>query len=404
MNRKTIFVVDSYSRNVGDVGILTSLLDEVASRFPNVATFVEASHPHVLKRFPGFKGKTIHARIFNIERIDTNLPAVNKILPCLLGVTDAVSFLVFATVYRLTGKPWYVLVRPSRRPYAVSLVRSTLVISAGGGFLSSRYHYIFRLLTYGIALLLRKEIVLLAQSIGPLETRTSRILIPYFLKRVSVIVLREPDSRQYIQSYKLNAKIKTGADTAFALRRPRPGAATKQQTVTICVKAEADNAGKEKYINAMVKLAAFLNRKRYAIVLISHTPPDDMIGEEIIARMQTGPVRFIPFGMGPRSLKAVYGSSAFTIASRMHAIVFAAAQHVPFVALAYEPKFAGLFTQLHYDQRYLIPSQTIDSDYLLKSVNNLIGERHKLADHLRKNVPAVIALSRASLRWVKPYL
>ena len=384
---KRIYISDSYALNTGDLGILFSTLQEINKYAPETHIVIESSHPKFLRTYNEVSKYPVYPRIFNIENLTKNTHSKLKIvIEIINGIRDSVLLFLWALLHRLRFPSYWIL--PShRKEQAKALADSDLILSSGGGFLSSYYMYGFRLQVYSIAFLLKKPIAIFAQSVGPFKTKLSRIIVPYFLRRMSLITIREQDSYEYLKKMMPDLQIHLVNDIAFLLRKDST-IDTKfshlftKPAVAFCLK----NNSKEEYSKAIVDCANFLKSKNYNVILASQTPADDTICRAIALKLDLSS-HIVPFGISPCQLKAIYSNCEFIIANRMHAIVFAASQIVPFVCLAYEPKFSGLMSQLNYPKQYLIPESTPTK--ALEAVKRLHLNKNECRTSLR-NIQAQI--------------
>jgi colanic acid/amylovoran biosynthesis protein len=386
MTARRVFLTDSFALNAGDAGILIAMVETLSAAFPGAAFSVESSHPAVSRGLPELAAVAVYPRIFDISALAGGWRA--RLAGYAAGGYDAVSFVLWAALRR-ARLPGLWLIRPSRRPQARALAGADTVVSVGGGFLSSHYLYGFRLLTYAVALLLGKPLVVYAQSVGPFDTRLSRLLVPWFLNRCALVTLREPDSAAYLGRFRLRVAPRVTADAAFLLDAPA-SASTPAPVVMFCVKRERGAAGARVH-RAYVRTIRWLEAQGYAVELAAHTADGDRYNQTLNAELGGAPRTTHLSTTHPKSLKQAYGRCRFIIAARMHAIVFAAAQGVPFVALSYEPKFAGLLAQLGYDTSFCLDQLAL-SDAALEAAAMRMSEDHAaVAAGLRARLPGVLA-------------
>lgn len=374
------YIADSYSLNSGDVGILLSTLDMLDAN--GVQTTIELSHPSSLKKSndPALRNKEMYPRVFDISKLDES-----KLKAVLLGTLDSVLFVVMAAFSRLLGKRSTLLVRKSRRQQARRLIEADFLISSGGGFLSSYYLYGFRLYVYALAILMGKRFIIFRQSVGPFTTRLSRLLIPSFLRRAAYIQLRETYSSSLMEQYPRFGNIEVYPDVAFTLKAKRR---TRQAGVYgFCLKDTAITSAYSKAVLALCE--QLLSKKDTQIRLFSHTVKDDAYVQAIAHQLNDGRVRVVRFTTDARLLKELYSECELLVSSRMHAIIFAAANGVPFIALSYEPKFAGLLNMVG-NKRLLIDDQQLNAQNLIEAFT-----------YYRQHAPAIEAALAESLRTVQ---
>ncbi len=399
---KKIMITDCYAMNTGDIAILMSMVRTIEQEIPDCEIIIESSHPKHLRTLEFFDKYTIHPRIFNLENLDKGFEAY------VAGLYDSLSFLIWATLSRFTLN-FLFLIRPSRRAQAQELKKIDILTSVGGGFLSSYYRYYFRLFIYSIALLLNKPVMIFAQSVGPFKTDISYKSSKYILNKVDYITIREPDSFEYVQQMKLDTKVKLTADIAFWLENNIENEYVidlqkkKKPIVSICIKAPSSSAKYKNYYGALSSAIQYLIKNKYHVVLVSQTEADDDMGKDLFIDFKSK-IDLIKFGPDSRYIKGVYSISDFIISSRMHAIIFAAAENVPFVCISYEPKFKGLMEQLSYPNELLLDEDHVTPEGFYGSIDYINTNRNKLVKELKKSIPGVKAKSLENVSILKELL
>ncbi len=382
-----IFIIDSYAKNIGDQAILLSTVEMFKKSRLIKLTALESSHPSISKTFKELKKVSIYPRIIDINIIDSSANSIKKFKCLFIGIYDGLLFFNWALFLRLGIGNHMWLIRRVRRDQAISMLDVELVVSSGGGYLSTHYNYIFRLYGFTIWLLLRKPIVIFAQSIGPFESIASKLLIPFFLHKAMLITVREPWTKAYLESLNLNQNIQETADLAVSPSISYPKESAKNKKVVICAKTSSHESS---YTRSILGITEKLIKDGYDICYTSHTPNDDKYVEYLASNYSDlNRIKVMTFGQHPSEYKSIYASSRFVIASRMHAAIFAAENSVPFIAISYEPKFRGLFKQLKYTKKLLIHEHELNSRVLINRVNYLVANKPKLALHLRKIMPSI---------------
>jgi colanic acid/amylovoran biosynthesis protein len=365
---KSIYIADSYSLNTGDIGILVATVAEIRRTMPGRTIHIESSHPEALKEYD--LDCAIFPRIFDISGfVGTTATKVQLIKAYLAGLYDSLTFLLFAITarFKLPAVWW---VRPSRRAQARAIQTTDLWLSSGGGYLSSYYRPEFRFYGYFLAMTMRIPYLIFAQSVGPFFGKLHTSLARFFLNRAASITIREDDSYRYMQTLGLKKPFRLTADIAFLLpvskdlRIPVP----TKKAVALCIKR-----GNQKYEQSMLQAAKTLQAKGYAVYFVSQTPDDDELTEKLHAlHAQTGAKSTnIPFGLDARQVKRLYGACELVIATRMHALIFATEQHVPWIGIGYEPKFRGLSRQLG-ETGILIEEKDLTPEILEQAIDRML--------------------------------
>jgi len=373
MNKK-IFIIDSFSLNTGDMAILISLCNLLKKKFPSSSISIEVSHPNVFKKSNRFRSIRIFPRIIDIQYIYTQKKRYSllKILP--LNIYDSFSFTIWAILGFIDFDAIWII-RNSRRAQAVEFKSADIIISTGGGFLSTYYMYGLRLYTLSLAFLLKKKVVLLSQSIGPFNTTLSRILIPLFLNKASIISVREPSSYRYLKRMKIKTHIYETSDLAFLLPY-KIRSVKNRKKIIVCIKNYKGQVGKE-YKETIKKITEKLLSQGYKIVILSQTVNDDTLGQEIKDSFKNN-VEFVEFTPSVDNTIDLYSKCDFVISSRMHGIIFAILSKVPFISIGDEPKFLGLLEQVEYSNKLSINVANIEIKKLSASVDFLIKNHFQI--------------------------
>jgi len=376
-SNKKVLITDSYSLNTGDIGILFSMIDSFKYNIPNIEIFVESSHPNYISNFKELKGIKIIHRNFDIQNIINCSSSLLLIKYVIFGIYDAITFLIWSIFKRYKMNINFII-RKSKKENIEILNQIDFIISSGGGFLSSYYNYFFRLYIYLIAIILKKDIILFAQSVGPFNSFLSKKLIPIFLNKCKFITIREPDSYNYLKKFNIKTKVYLTSDIAFLLEENKELNKIKNKTVSICIKNNNDK--NDKFYKIILNIIDYLFNNGYLVNIISHTINDDELAKKF--KNYNKKIQIYLFGENPRNIKSIYKYSDFIIACRMHAIVFASEVSTPFLSISYEPKFNGLISQLKYDNYLQLKYKKLDKDDIINRINYLINSQKIIINNL----------------------
>lgn len=221
------------------------------------------------------------------------------------------------------------------------------------------------------------------QTIGPFETRVGRWLARGNLRRMSMVVVRDPASAQAAAALGRPADV-TATDVVFALPTERP---TKIHDVVLNVSGllwpknnHVDNA---QYEQQIVRLIDRLTGAGRRVTCMAHVVgPNVPLGDPRAAdndvpalaelrRRYSGNPR-IDF-LVPSSLaeaRRALGAAHVVVASRMHACLNALSMGTPAVALAYSRKFAPLMDALGWDAVIDLRSTPVFADDLVDQLSD----------------------------------
>ena len=372
------------ARNLGDAGIMQATLGELRRVYPHAQITVAANDP------ASWQGR-------GLDRVVPALahwfgdPALGRWHGILwrLPLTTLLLGLV-ALLYQCFGWPllWG---NPAQRALLRAYYQADLILSCGGGnFYAARPFspgFVMGLLTIGWPLLLGKRVLLLPQSIGPIQGRIQQQLARQVFNRATHIWVREPNSVEYARTVlRLKRPVALLPDLALALPAPRP--ASLPGTLKIAIvpmdrgAQRAGFGGQHAYEDALLALALRLHSVHQAhIYLIAQCtgPSADQDDRQIAQRLhvwltQAGVNAMVLADFDDaRAVQATYAAMDCVIATRMHAAIFALTSHTPVVALGYQPKSCGLMGMLGLDD-FCLPLEVVTPSRLVTLVEAILAD------------------------------
>ena len=233
---------------------------------------------------------------------------------------------------------------------AKAIRRCDLLISGGGSLLQnvtstrSLYYYLWIM---RIALFFNKPVMLYAQGIGPVRGEKARRAVRSVLQKVSVISVRDSDSKKELAALGVTAPpVHVTADAVLSMHPvdkkigfyllKKAGVEGIRTRIGIAVR---DWQGMREYKEEIAKAADELQQTLDArIVFIPMQYPADVAaGRDIAALMKTEAV-VLEEGYNTVEFMSLIGCMDAVIANRLHALVFAAIMEVPATAISYDPK------------------------------------------------------------------
>ena len=97
---------------------------------------------------------------------------------------------------------------------------------------------------------------------------------------------------------------------------------------------------------------------------------------------RTDRVHIVEEDLTPGELKWLYGHMDAFVGVRMHANIFALASNVPIVAIAYEPKTAGIMRTIGLSD-YVLDILTLTEFALKQKIDELVANRQSVVAHLK---------------------
>lgn len=253
-----------------------------------------------------------------------------------------------------------------------ALRQSDLLISGGGSLLqdvTSWKSLMYYLTIIMIGVILRKHVFLFSQGIGPVRHRWVRWVLRFVLNRVDAITVRDSESKGFLERLGVHNKINCTADAVLTLS---PVSLDEGQSI---LRKASVPAGKKLigisvryWMNSndwMESFHKFITDMRkqgdYTFVFIPMQYPEDAKAAATIVGQEKD-VYILKGSYDTEQLMSIIGNFDLLIGIRLHALIFAALMHVPFIGISYDPKIDNflnsvgqvpIFSIDHFDEEKL---------------------------------------------------
>jgi polysaccharide pyruvyl transferase CsaB len=297
----------------------------------------------------------------------------------------------------------------SRREVAAEIAPLHLFILGGGGILydadASTY-----LRDVQVAHELGVPVMVYAVGAGPLEDPAAQRLVQHCLDRAAAVTVREKEAQRVLENAGVQHEIVVAADPAFLLEPElfpedafeRKGLGAMRRLVGISVREPGPAAPdiREEHYHAMLAYAAdyMIDRLDADLVFVPMEPgvQDTQQAYAVLARMAYARRAMVLRGdYTPSQLLSLAGHAVFAVGMRLHFLIFAALQRVPFVALPYAGKVMGLLEML---DMTALPMHHINTGQLIAHLDRSWDERDRLRAHIDRFLPAIQERARESNR------
>lgn len=285
-----------------------------------------------------------------------------------------------------------------------------LLIIGGGGILFDAEIRIY-LREATIAQELGVPVMFYAVGVGPLEYSTARELVRATLNRAELITVREEGARHLLEDIGVERNIIVTADPALLLKpEPLPRGALKSEgmegrarRIAISVREPgiaAPDLGGHAYHELLASAADYMvDRLKAEIVFVpmERRMHDLQQAHAVIAQMlraQRASVLKGEYTAG--QLLTLLGRFDFAVGMRLHFLLFAALQNVPFVALPYAPKVSGFLDQLGLSMPP--PLGQVNAGRLIAHIDESWDGRTEIKRRLADRLPAQQAAARETNR------
>lgn len=392
--------------NLGDLGIFQAMVESFHRRHPGmkgtvVATFAMAGKPRDVK-FPVDLDLVQYPLFYPAPGLLRKLRMMVQLplLPLLAGL------------YRT--RPGRGLVRGlfPKTARLFDLFRSAdVVVSKGGNFILDTGGrvptFLLPMHPLVVASILGVPTVVYAQSVGPFRRRWLLPLVRYGLRRMDLLLIREPDSLKLLPSGLDPARVKLTCDEAFLLDPAPdlpPHLAKLAEGRTIGATAlqwrfPGNEANAEEsrgaYYDAMARtMDAIVEKEDVNVVFIPHQAQwarendIDAINEIVKRAKHAGRMRIAPEDTTPAQAIALIQRCQAFVGTRLHSVIFSIAAGTPALAIGYLPKSKGTMEMLGLGD-WVLSIDTLESDVLVSRVHDV------LADPARSKAKVMAAREKA---------
>jgi len=275
------------------------------------------------------------------------------------------------------------------------LLRRTKLLLTGGGSviqdLTSTHSLIYYLWVIKTARRFGVKNMLYANGIGPIRNTANIKRMHKELNKVELITLREETSRRLLEEHKVTEpKIIVTVDPVFSLPLPDfDNARTELTTLGIepgqffCIALRAWRHNPPGFEEHVARFADYVAQQySYTVLFISMQPSlDTEIAKKTMALMKQ-PAVLLESPRNMDSIRGIVGLSAFTLAMRLHTLIYAINQGVPVIGLVYDPKVQGLMETIN--QPFYTTVEETEADMLIDFADEILSNIEVISDQVRK--------------------
>ncbi len=240
-----------------------------------------------------------------------------------------------------------------------ALLPADLFISGGGSLLqdvSSRISPLYYLSVILLARLLRKEVLIYAQGIGPLRKGSTRRMTAFVFNRLRHITVRDEESRQELLSLGVGQEIAVAADPVLGLyggdfeavigkrilERNGVQDGEGKKTIGVFIRSWRDNA----FLPALAEAGDCLVKQGCRVVFVPlHYPHDMGIAQEAVKLMRQEAF-CLQEGCFPWEVLSLMKNFDVAVGMRLHALINGAVAGIPVVGISYDPKVERFLGQI----------------------------------------------------------
>ncbi|UCH50618.1 MAG: polysaccharide pyruvyl transferase family protein [Chloroflexota bacterium] len=288
----------------------------------------------------------------------------------------------------------------TREEVTSEIEKLDLFILGGGGIL---YDAEARIYLRELDIAQRKSIATMtyAIGIGPLNDPTVQKQVHDILGRVNVITVRERSDARLLEDIGIHREIIVTADPALLLKpEPLPEGALsiehmegKRHLVGMSVR-EAGIAAPdidEQFYHVILANAADFMIDRFDADIVFFPMEQRMLDVQhshaVISQMlRPQRVHVLKGEYTPGQLLSLVRYCDFVVGMRLHFLIFAALQKVPFVALPYSTKVVGLLNALQVE---MPPINLVNAGRLIAYIDRSWDRRNTLKERIKSILPSM---------------
>lgn len=296
---------------------------------------------------------------------------------------------------------------------------------AGGDSFSDIYgiaNFLYVTLPQVLILLMRKDLILMPQTLGPYKGKISKLIAKYILNHAKTVFSRDYASLQEIGTLpgvrNDAGRLKFCYDVGFVLDPVKPahmdivGLPTERRGSTFIVGFNVSGllymgdstrknmfGFKRDYDEIVHKVIDHLIKQKNVLVMLvphvfgsrEHTESDSTVCQQIYKDLKGKygeNLALVQGNYNQNEIKYIIGLCDFFIGSRMHACIAALSQSIPTVSIAYSKKFIGVMETIGAESLVADP-RVLGIDEIIKVIDDALAKRDAVRKHLEETMPRV---------------
>lgn len=253
--------------------------------------------------------------------------------------------------------------------------RCDLFVLGGGGLFASqsqKANLIWWLQTLP-AIIRRKPIAILGQSLGKPATRLEKFIIKSIFKRACFISVRDSVSKEHLKSLGIKKKIHLAPDFALYLKQPTAKIHAVPPTATIALRHTSNwPATLEK---DLVDFCNWLIEDQNLVLKFINFQEgphgDNEIHTKIISQIRESYcIQHIQNPTSAEEITEIIAQSKLLLGMRLHSIITAIKTSTPFIAISYGEKITNLLKDAHLKQN-ILTLENVSLENLKEKYQNL---------------------------------
>ncbi len=235
---------------------------------------------------------------------------------------------------------------------------------------------------------------------GPLKDVAVQEQVQKALEAASVVTVRDRPSLRTLEDAGVRREITVTADPALLLE-PEPckfdvleqeGIDRKRRLIGMSVRepgVAAPDIKEEHYHQLLANTADyFIDRYDCDVVFVAFEKKYDLHQAHAVGARMIWPnhARILQADYTPGQIMTIMKNFEFVVGMRLHFLIFAAVQGVPFVALPYAKKVLGFIQELKIEAP---PLNYVNSGRLIAHIDKAWDQRNRIRDQVQQLLPAL---------------
>ena len=303
----------------------------------------------------------------------------------------------------------------SRAEIEPEVSRLDVLLLGGGGILFDAEARIY-LREVLVAREKRVPVMVYAVGAGPLNDPVAQAAVRDALEHVEVLTVRERAAQQALEAAGLRREVQVTADPALLLKpEPLPrgvlkheGLEGRRRVIGMSVRepgVAAPDLDPDVYHALLANAADYMADRFDAEVVfvpMERSVLDTQHSHAVIAKMLRAQRATVLKGeYSSAQLLSLMGRFSFAVGMRLHFLIFAALQRVPFVALPYAGKVSGLLEDLKVPTP---PLNLVNAGRLIAHLDQSWDRRRSMKALLARNVPVLQARAQETQKLLVRFL
>ena len=397
MNNKYCLTGCYTDYNRGDLGIIISTIKYIKNNDPNAEIIGVSDYNYSDPLFHTEHSElkeyiTVYPSIFGELNIGNNKTILAKILRFLWDTFRLLLLILFPFDFIKR-----VLLSQHEFITLKQIKTSNFIVSKGGSFICNSKNIreklaLFRYLyQFFFIISMKKKMIILFQSIGPIHGFFSRVYVNILLRKCYRVVIRENICKELYRYIKYPNNLIISNDIAFIMPMDKKELNIINEenfNIGITIKYVSNAESYTKMMKSIIEysLNNFSNSRIY---LFTQVPFDnDMEATWEIFKMiedkYKNKIFLLTEKYTPTNLKYLYSKMDMFIGTRLHSTIFSLGANVPSIAIAYHgTKAQGIFNNMGLN-KYVM--EDYDTEKLINLIQDLYKNHKEIKNKIEKKL------------------